>query len=151
EQALDWVNERQVDLALVQGGLSSAGRANVRQVATLQIEPMHLMVKKELVADVSPRLAALRGKTADLQQVGSGTHSLATAILQFVGLQPADGDLARGYIPLSLDRARLFLETDTSHLPDAIFLVSTLPSSETRYLVTKHGYRLVPLPFAEAL
>src|SRR5262245_26291166 len=99
EQALDWVNERQVDLALVQGALSSAGRANVRQVATLQIEPMHLVVKKELVADVSRSLAALRGKTVDLEQVGSGTHSLATAILQFVGLQPADGDLARGYIP----------------------------------------------------
>src|SRR5262249_6368418 len=32
-----------------------------------------------------------------------------------------------------------------------VFLVSSLPSSTTRYLVTKHGYRLVPLPFADAL
>jgi TRAP-type uncharacterized transport system substrate-binding protein len=151
EQALDWVNEHQVDLALVQGGLTSAGRANVRQVATLQIEPMHLAVKKELAADVSRSLTALRGKTVDLEEVGSGTHSLGLAILQFVGLQSADGDATRGYIPLSLDRERLFAESNTSRLPDAVFLVSTLPSSTTRYLVSKHGYRLVPLPFAEAL
>src|SRR5262245_39041957 len=53
EQALDWVNNHEIDLALVQGGLTSAGRANVRQVAALQIEPMHLAVKKELAGDVS--------------------------------------------------------------------------------------------------
>src|SRR5262249_43568608 len=47
-EALDWVNSRKVDVALVQGGLTDAGRPNVRQVATLHIEPMHLLVKKEL-------------------------------------------------------------------------------------------------------
>jgi TRAP-type uncharacterized transport system substrate-binding protein len=151
EQALDWVNNRNVDVALVQGGLTATGRANVRQVAALHIEPLHLAVKKELVADASTSLMALGGKTVDLGEVGSGTHSLAFAALEFVGLKPRATDPARGYIPLTLDRQHLFAEKDTSRLPDAVFLVSLLPSATIRYLVTKHGYRLVPLPFAEAL
>jgi TRAP-type uncharacterized transport system substrate-binding protein len=151
EEALDWVNRREVDVALVQGGLTTAGRPDVRQVATLHIEPMHLAVKGELARDASASLLALRGKAVDLSEVGSGTRVLATAALDFVGLQPRDLDPARGYVPVSLDRQHLFAEQDTARLPDAVFLVSTLPSSTVRYLVTRHGYRLVPLPFAEAL
>jgi TRAP-type uncharacterized transport system substrate-binding protein len=151
EQALDWVNNRHVDLALVQGGLTTAGRSNVRQVAALHIEPLHLAVKKVLAPEASASLMALRGKTVDLEEVGSGTHSLASAVLEFVGLQPRDRDSVHGYVPLSLDRKQLFAEQDTARLPDAIFLVSSLPSATMRYLVTRHGYRLVPLPFAEAL
>jgi TRAP-type uncharacterized transport system substrate-binding protein len=150
EQALDRVNTRKVDVALVQGGLTSDGRSNVRQVATLHVEPMHLLVKKELFHDTASSLAALRGKTVDLGEVGSGTHSLASAILDFVGLQPRDRDPTGGYIPLSVDRQHLLVEHDSARLPDAIFLVSSLPSATSAYLVTKHGYRLVPLPFAEA-
>jgi TRAP-type uncharacterized transport system substrate-binding protein len=151
EQALDWVNRREVDVALVQGALTSAGRPNVREVAALHVEPMHLLVKKELYQGATNSLTALRGKTVDLEEVGSGTHSLALAILEFAGLRPRDRDKAHGYVPVSLDRRQLFTEQDAGRLPDAIFLVSTLPSSTTRFMVTRHGYRLVALPFAEAL
>src|SRR5262245_22077828 len=37
EEALDWVDRRKVDVALVQGALSPDGRSNVRQVATLHV------------------------------------------------------------------------------------------------------------------
>jgi TRAP-type uncharacterized transport system substrate-binding protein len=151
EEALDWVNNRTVDAALVQGGLTPGSRPDVRQVATLQMEPMHLVVKKELAPAATASLLALRGKTVDLGEVGSGSHSLALAILEFVGLRPRDRDPANGYIPLSLDRQHLLTEQDTGRMPDAVFQVSPLPSSTMRYLVTKHGYRLIPLPFAEAL
>src|SRR5262245_29353469 len=40
EQALDWVNNREVDVALVQGALTSTGRPNVREVAALHVEPL---------------------------------------------------------------------------------------------------------------
>jgi TRAP-type uncharacterized transport system substrate-binding protein len=151
EEALDWVNRREVDVALVQGGLTPAGRPDVRQVATLHIEPMHLVVKGELARDASASLLALRGKVVDMQEVGSGSHALAAAVLDSVGLQPRDRDPARGYVPVSLGRQQLFAEQDTARLPDAVFLVSSLPSETARHLVTRHGYRLVPLPFAEAL
>jgi TRAP-type uncharacterized transport system substrate-binding protein len=150
EQALDWVNRREVDVALVQGALISVGRPNVREVAALHVEPMHLLVKKELFQDVAKSLTALRGKTVDLEEVGSGTHSLASAILEFVGLRPRDQDPVGGYVPVSVDRKELYVNHDTSRIPDAVFLVSSLPSPTSNYLVTRHGYRLVPLPFAEA-
>jgi TRAP-type uncharacterized transport system substrate-binding protein len=150
EQALDRVDRREVDAALVQGGLTSVGRPNVREVAALHVEPMHLLVKKELFKDASAGITALRGKTVDLEEVGSGTHSLATAILEFVGLRPRDQDPAGGYVPVSQDRKELFAEQDTARLPDAVFLVSSLPCPTATYLVTRHGCRLVPLPFAEA-
>jgi TRAP-type uncharacterized transport system substrate-binding protein len=145
EESLDWLNQRKVNVAMVQGGLTSAGRPNVRQVATLQIEPMHLAVKKELAPAAAASLLALRGKTVDLEEAGSGSYALALAILEFVGLKSRERDPLHGYILVSLDRQRLLTEQDTSRLPDAIFLVSPLPSSTTRYLVTRHGYRLVPV------
>jgi TRAP-type uncharacterized transport system substrate-binding protein len=150
EEALDWVNSRKVDMALVQGGLTADGRANVRQVATLHVEPLQLLVKKELFEDASASLAALRGKTVDLEEVGSGTNVLASAVLEFVGIHPRNQDPAGGYIPVHVERQKLHAEKDADHLPDAVFLVSSLPSSTCMFLVTKHGYRLVPLPFAEA-
>lgn len=150
EEALDRVNRRELDAALVQGGLAANGRPDVRQVATLYIEPMQVLVRKELFDDASASLTALRGKTVDLEEVGSGSHSLAVAILNFVGLQPRDRDPARGYIPVSLDREKLFTEQDTARLPDAVFIVSSLPAPTAKVLVTRHAYRLVPLPFAEA-
>src|SRR5262249_53239177 len=122
EQALDWVNSRTVDVALVRGSLPRAGRPDVRQVAALHVEPMHLLVKPELFRDVSASLSALRGKTVDLEEVGSGTHSLATAILQFAGLESRDRDPARGYVPISIGRQQLHAEPDTARLPDAVFL-----------------------------
>jgi TRAP-type uncharacterized transport system substrate-binding protein len=150
EDALDRVNRRELDVALVQGALAPAGRPNVRQVAALHVEPMHLLVKKELYQAASTGLSALRGKTVDLEEVGSGTHSLAVSILAFAGLRPRDEDPAGGYVSVSLDRKQLFDEPSTARLPDAVFLVSSLPSFTAELLVTRHGYRLVPLPFAEA-
>jgi TRAP-type uncharacterized transport system substrate-binding protein len=150
EQALDWVERREVDVALVQGGLSTAGRPNVREVAALHVEPMHLLVRKELFDDASKNITALRGKTVDLGQVGSGTHTLAQAILEFGGLRPRDQDPAGGYVAVSLDRKELLAEKNTARLPDAVFQISSLPSSTATLLVSRHGYRLVPLPFAEA-
>src|SRR4051794_21184188 len=47
EEALRRVDAGSLDLALVQGGLDPTDRADVRQVASLRIEPLHLLVKAE--------------------------------------------------------------------------------------------------------
>jgi TRAP-type uncharacterized transport system substrate-binding protein len=150
EEALDEVERHQLDVALVQGGLNMDGRPNIRQVATLHVEPMHLLVKKELLDEVAAGLTALDGKTVDLSEIGSGTHALAVEILAFAGLRERTPDGARGYIPVESNRQQFFAEKDRARLPAAIMLVSTLPSPTARYLVTQQGYRLVPLPFGEA-
>jgi TRAP-type uncharacterized transport system substrate-binding protein len=150
EEALAQVNDHALDLALVQGGLRDSDFPNVRQVATLHVEPLHLLVKKELAEGVAGHLTALNGKTVNLGPVGSGTHALSSEVLAFAGLQPRAAGRATGYIPMELTRHQLFDEPDRDRLPEAVFLVSTMPANAARFLVQKRDYRLVPLPFGEA-
>jgi len=148
EESLDQVNSGQLDCALVQGGLSVGDRRNVRQVAVLPVEPLHLLVKKELADQVTARLAALEGKTVDVGEDGTGTHTLAVAVLAFAGLSPqAEG--RAGYVARQMPWEEMST-TPTTGMPDAIFLLSSLPSRRVKLLVVEHGYRLVPLPFGEA-
>src|SRR5262245_11163423 len=98
EESLDMVNSGQLDCALVQGGLSPGDRPNVRQVAVMPIEPLHLLVKKHLADQVTGRLAALEGRSVDIGEGGTGTHTLAVAVLSFAGLAPQTGE-KRGYVP----------------------------------------------------
>jgi hypothetical protein len=130
--------------------LSVAGRTNVRQVAALHVEPLHLLVKQELLEEVTARLTALEGKTVNVGVAGSGTHSLAVEVLAFAGLRARDSEHPKGYVPTAWSRQQLFAEKERARLPDAVLLVSSLPSETAKYLVTRHGYRLVPLPFGEA-
>jgi TRAP-type uncharacterized transport system substrate-binding protein len=150
EEALDYVEAHQVDVALIQGGLSTDRRSAVRQVAALQIEPLHLLVRKELLEDVSVHLSALDGKTVNTGEAGSGTHTLSVQVLEFAGIRPRAGDSNSGYIPQPMSRQEMLTEKDPARLPDAIFIVNSLPSWTAKYLVTQHGYRLVPLRFGDA-
>jgi TRAP-type uncharacterized transport system substrate-binding protein len=150
DDALDQVDRHDLDVALVQGGLQKKGWSHVRQVATLHVEPLHLLVKKELFEKVSAHLAALDGKTVNLSEAGSGTHDLAVEVLAFVGLHPRGAGRSGGYIPMALSRQQLYATKDAARLPDAFFLVVSLPSPAVKYLVGRHGYRLVTLPFGEA-
>jgi TRAP-type uncharacterized transport system substrate-binding protein len=150
EESLDRVNAGKLDAALVQGGLHVDDRPNVRQVATLNIEPLHLLVKKELLETASKNLAALEGKTVNIGTVGSGTYSLAKEALAFAGLHPQKPGTKGGYVATTLSNAELLSEQDRSKLPDAVVLVSCLPSEMTKHLVSERDYRLVPLPFGEA-
>src|SRR3954470_13610052 len=76
EAALRDVDAGRLDVALVQGGLVLDALPNLRQVAALHVEPLHLLVKQVLHETVGHNLAALRGKSVSLGEVGSGTHSL---------------------------------------------------------------------------
>jgi TRAP-type uncharacterized transport system substrate-binding protein len=150
EEALDLVNSRKLDVALVQGGLRVEDRPHVRQVATLHIEPLHLLVKKELAESVSRSLRALEGKTVNVGEVGSGTHSLAEAVMAFAGLAPTGQGGASEYAAAAWSSKKLVAEKDRTRLPDAVFEVSSLPSEAARELVHKHDFRLAPLPYGEA-
>jgi TRAP-type uncharacterized transport system substrate-binding protein len=150
EAALDLVNTHKLDLALVQGALRVDDRPHVRQVATLGVEPLHLLVKSEFAKAVAAHLTALDGKTIHPGTPGSGTHSLSTAVLAFVGLHPRVPDRAGGYLVSALTKQQLTTEQDRSRLPDAVFLVSSLPAEMARVLVQDRDFRLVPLAFGEA-
>ena len=145
EEALQAVESGRVDAALVQGGLDMVYHPDLRQVAVLHVEPLHLLVKEEIHRTVARNLAGLRGKVVNLGERGSGTYSLATEVMAFSGLRAGIDYTERTHSYADLER-----ETEGSRLPDAVFSVSTLPSPIVRHLVTKHHYRLMSLPFREA-
>jgi TRAP-type uncharacterized transport system substrate-binding protein len=149
EEALDLVDRGEIDCAFVQGALGEQDRRNVRQVAMLEIDPLHLLVKKELADEVAERLTALDGKTVNIDDPATGTHTLTVAVLAFAGLRPHVEGKPGGYIARQFDLAKL-MTAKRDDLPDAIFLVASLPSRVTTHLVGQHGYRLVALPFGEA-
>jgi hypothetical protein len=132
-------------------------------VAALYTEPLHLLVKKELEAAVAQDLAALRGKRINLSQHGSGTYLLSRAVLDFAGLKVPQAGSQGDYIPTTLSKNDLVLLGEkmlaappgqrpdlVKRLPDAIFLVESMPSDVAQVLVRAADYRLVALPFAEA-
>src|SRR5262249_55256321 len=107
EEALEKVNSRELDLALVQGGLFAPELGNLRQVAALYTEPLHLLVRKELAAAVTQDLAALKGKRINLSQHGSGTYLLSKGVLEFAGIKvPQDGGQG-DCIPTTLGKEEL--------------------------------------------
>jgi TRAP-type uncharacterized transport system substrate-binding protein len=163
EEALEKVDSHELDLALVQGGLSSRGLDNVRQVAALHTEPLHLLVKKDLEAAVARDLAALKGKSVNLSQHGSGTYLLSRAVLDFAGLKAPEDGAPGDYVPTTLGKCELAALGEkvlaapperradlVEQLPDAIFLVESMPSDVAQVLIRAADYRLAALPFAEA-
>jgi TRAP-type uncharacterized transport system substrate-binding protein len=144
-EALEAVQLGRLEVAFVQGGIHMADRPGLRQVAALHVEPLHLLVKEEIHQGVTRNLSGLRGKVVNLGERGSGTYLLATEVMTFSGLRAGID-----YTESTLSYADLETQSKGSRLPDAVFTVSTLPSPIARYLVTKHHYRLVSLPFCEA-
>jgi len=104
------------------------------------------LVKAEYANAATTRgLSALRGKRINLSTPGSGTRRLATTVLAFAGLTPGVDfeDVALPYDTLE--------RTPYTRLPDAVFVVSLMPSPVVEDLAHRNGYRLIPLPYAPAL
>ena len=137
--SIDAVDHRRLDVALIQGGLPS--EEHVREVAPLALEPLHLLVRDPAIQ----RIDDLRGRTVDLSPPGSGTRELALDLLALAHLRAE-----RDFEPVSLTYDALESKPP-DQLPDAVFHVTTMPSPIAEFLIHRRGYRLVELPFAEAL
>jgi TRAP-type uncharacterized transport system substrate-binding protein len=160
-EALDLVDRpNPIDLAMVPGGVLDHTYPRVRQVTALTIEPLHLLVRPELAAH---GLSGLRGRRINLGGPSSACRAIAQDVLAFAGLHAAGEGRSGDYVSdlstppelqqmlgrlqgLSGDDRRRELE----RLPDASFVVSAMPSLVVRDLVLRAGYRLLPLPFADA-
>jgi TRAP-type uncharacterized transport system substrate-binding protein len=143
--ALQRVNDGAIDIAFVQGGLRADRRSRVRQIASLHVEPLHLLVRAELFAEISDEPRRLRGRRINLSAPQSGTYRLAKCVTRFLGLGDDD------YVEVNLSDDELMGLEMGDELPDAVFTVSSLPSTVAYDLVRDCGYRVVPLPYADAL
>jgi TRAP-type uncharacterized transport system substrate-binding protein len=150
----------EVKLALVVGGVTTRDYPRVRTVTSLTREHLHLLVKPEFA---ERGITGLHGKRLFLGPPTTGSYHVARDVLDFVGLRPAVEGKNGGYIidPMPREQALRELERIESlgeparaeaiaRLPDAALFLGPLPSPFARRLVTNLGYRLVPLPFAEA-
>jgi TRAP-type uncharacterized transport system substrate-binding protein len=157
------VNAHHLDLGLVLGGFSKDDFPNVRQVAALGVEPLHLLVRPALAAEMQS-LGGLRGKRIALGQKGSNGSLLAVELLEFAGMRASTVSEVHDYEPVYTNEAEMIAQLETwsraaapvravlaERMPDAVFIVDSLPSLLVDQLVKTAGYRLVPLPYATAL
>lgn len=140
------VNAGRIDFALLSGTYHLGAHEHVREVAPLYLEALHLLVKAEFADAVSRDLGALRDRSVDLGPAASETEGLARMVLAFAEL----GDLPTTNLPYDELRARAAAGGPAA-LPDAIFQLAIVPSRVALPLVRRDGYRLVPLPFADAM
>jgi uncharacterized protein len=99
---LKFLRAGQVDLGLAlgpnladayrgEGPFRESGRVPVRALATLYVQPMHLVT---LAGHGIARVSDLRGRVVSTQTAGSGTEDIAVRMLVAAGLDP-DRDLTR--------------------------------------------------------
>lgn len=141
EEAIRRVDRGELDAAVIPAGLAVPGE-NVRQVAMLECETLHLFVRPEVFVQ---GIAGLKGQRINLGAQGSGVRILAAEILRFIGLKSGEDyqDDAHAYKDL--------IALPPQMMPDAVFGLSPLPSPLGEKLVQQFGYQLMELPFAEAL
>ena len=135
------VDAGELDAAVIPAGLAIPG-GNVRQVALLECETLHLFVRPELFVQ---GIAGLRGKRVNLGPVDSGVSIIAQTVLAFMGMKHGEDyiDDAHAYTDL--------LKLPPESMPDAVFSLSPLPSPLGERLVERYAYQLMELPFGEAL
>lgn len=144
------VDANTLDFALVPGGFNYSHYKNVRQVAALVVQPLHLLVKEELAESAAGHLNELRGKLVNLGPEHSGPYWLAREVLGFAGLNLGADGKTGDFVVSTLGITDVLKIADRDKMPDAIFLLSGLPSGFARDLIIKHRYRLVPMPFRDA-
>lgn len=158
------VDNGELDLGLVLGGFPTGAHANVRQVATFGVEPLHLLVRGELLQGRQASLELLRGRVVSLGEPKTNGAILAESLMRFAGFKPSTGSSTGDYKPVYLRNRDLHVALTAlanaspesraafaAILPDAVFAVDNVPGPLVDRLVTIGGYRLVPLPYATAL
>jgi TRAP-type uncharacterized transport system substrate-binding protein len=147
--------------ALVVGGATKRDYPHVRTVTSLAKEHLHLLVKRGLA---EKGMSGLPGKRVVLGPANDASYHVARDVLDFVGLLPTieirsedRGMNPRTPLEALRELARIEAlgeparaEAIAQRLPDAVMFLAPLPSPFARKLVTGFGYKLVPLPFAQA-
>ncbi|MGF1582502.1 MAG: hypothetical protein ACFCD0_24525 [Gemmataceae bacterium] len=88
-EAVRLVQSGELDMAVVNGLLKFPEAENVRQVATITIEAVHLLVKSEYADKVTADYSKLNGLSMDVGPDGFETAFMARSVLKFLRLKPA--------------------------------------------------------------
>ena len=107
DDSLVRIERGELDLAVVKGGILLDKNTQVRQVATLDIEAFHLLVKEPIFAAWEQNFSALSGKRININKPSTGTHHWSLDILHFAGLTPTTQDNKGNFTPVMLGNPEL--------------------------------------------
>lgn len=135
------VSKHELDAAIIPAGMSIPAE-KVRQVTMLDCEILHLFAKPAICEQ---GIAGLRGHLIYMGAEGTGARCIAEQILKF-------SDLAGGK-DFTVDTRGFseLMKSSPNAMPDAIFLLSPLPSPLGEKFARKFGYQLMELPMGDAL
>lgn len=137
--AFDRVKTGELSFAFIQGGLDLHS-PDVVHVATIAPELLHFVVREEIRT-----IDDLKGKRINLGSLTGGTRVIAKEVLAFSNLTEGVD-----YVESNLSNENL-LKFHADRLPDAIVMSSFAPAPMADYLIKKHSYRLLEIPFPSSL
>ena len=162
EECLNQLQTRQLDAAIISNGVLVPDDNNITVLGAIQVEAVHVLVRKELAAGSFPE--NIRGKWVNLGEKGSTEWLLAHNLLSFAHIRlPSESEQAD---ILTTEHSKEYL-TEKAHailhaqvakkdaliaeLPDCLIIliiVASMPSTLVQSLVEAADYRIVPLPLA---
>jgi len=148
EDTLERLKQGALEAGVIMSGVEEEPSDLVQELMPLYVEPLHLMVRAELYPEVSQGIAALKGKSVNMDGRHTGTHVLSWELMRFAGLVEA-GEKPN-FLPSYLQRDALRQAVEAGRGPDAAFISEGVPSGAVRDLVVRHGYRPVELPYGES-
>jgi TRAP-type uncharacterized transport system substrate-binding protein len=137
--ALKKVSEGKLDLAFIQGGMN-ADFPNVEHAATVAPEQVHLLVKRGIGG-----MEDLRGRSINLGTRNSIERDVSLTITQFAGYEENID-----YVETNYNQEQLLSLPDRD-MPDAMFIISSVPSYLVEFLVRDRDYDVMEIPFPESL
>ena len=159
EECLDLLKTRQLDVAIVSNGVLVRNDDNITVLGAIQMETVHVLVRKELADRSLPE--SIRGRRVNLGEKGSTEWLLAHDLLSFAHLRlPSEsepGDIltteySKAYLT---EKAHAILRSEVAkkdaliaEMPDCLIVVASMPSTLVQSLVEAADYRVVPLPLA---
>jgi TRAP-type uncharacterized transport system substrate-binding protein len=162
EDSIRQVANGKQDLAMVSSGLEVAECKDVRVLAGLDIAPLHILARRELVEQGLSLVTMIKGRRVNLGQPGTNDYMLANDIVRFLRLSPTGASRGGDYTLSSLSKEELTQlalnaqaqagserAASLQALPDVVMTVVSLPSVLVQNLLDTGAYSLVPFPNVE--
>lgn len=162
EECLNQIKSGELDAALVSNGVVVPNDDDIRVLAAIQLEAVHILVRKDL-AENRTLAEAIRGKRVNLGARGSTDWLLARDFLEFARLKLPTATQPGDVIPTEwtkeqlVDKARAILGSSgeqktalVQELPDCVLALASMPSTIVPLLVEAADYQIMPLPAARA-
>ena len=162
KEALQQAAAGQIDMGFASAGLHGMGQENLSLLAGLDMEPLHILVRRELGDGRLSLCEAVRGRRVCLGAPGTLDRLVGNDVLSFLHLAAKDTTGQGDYFDVALSKDELCTLADqvqnstgkdreayVRKLPEVIMLVVTLPSNVAQKLFDTGEYSLMPFPYAE--